>query len=140
MHAWKQLKEVVLHESFLGFNPVVSACGSLHWLTFGCKMFAFHVKEETYSMISLPEAVRKNHHRKARDARAALRNRINNLTLFNLKDGSSKSLRLEMGFDVVETFSFRSDFEHTKFWMNLWWRTQEETKNKRVETKKVFHD
>ncbi|KAJ6423005.1 hypothetical protein OIU84_024023 [Salix udensis] len=45
------------------------------------------------------------------NASAALRNRINNLTLFNLRDGSSKSLRLEMGFDVVETFSFQSDFE-----------------------------
>uniref|UniRef100_A0A6N2N7K1 F-box associated domain-containing protein n=1 Tax=Salix viminalis TaxID=40686 RepID=A0A6N2N7K1_SALVM len=172
IHAWKQLKEVVLHESFLGFNPVVSACGSLHWLTFGCKIFAFHFariiieklvmlgeyegnialicKEDGERFMELwiiENYDRKTWRKKQRiiltglgNASAALRNRINNLTLFNLKDGSSKSLRLEMGFDVVETFSFRSDFEHTKFWMNLWWRTQEETKNKRVETKKVFHD
>ena len=45
------------------------------------------------------------------NASAALRNGINNLTLFNLKDGTTESLRLEMGFDVVDTFSFRPDFE-----------------------------
>ncbi|XP_061947050.1 uncharacterized protein LOC133670550 [Populus nigra] len=169
IHAWKQLKEVILSESFLGFNPAVSACGSLHWLTFGCKIFAFHVKEEIYSMISLPEPVRKNYHQKIMmlgefegnlalickeegerfmelwiienydrkiwkkkqivnfealtkelpyiiltgvcNANVALRDGIDKLTFFNLKDGRTKPLRLEMGFDVVETFSFESDFE-----------------------------
>ncbi|KAI5606092.1 hypothetical protein POPTR_001G462650v4 [Populus trichocarpa] len=169
IHAWKQLKEVILYESFIGFNPSVSACGSLHWLTFGCKIFAFHVKEEIYSMISLPEPVRKNYHQKIMmlgefegnlalickeegerfmelwiienydrkiwkkkqivnfealtkelpyiiltgvcNANVALRDGIDKLTFFNLKDGRTKPLRLEMGFDVVETFSFESDFE-----------------------------
>jgi hypothetical protein len=45
------------------------------------------------------------------NANVALRDGIDKLTFFNLKDGRTKPLRLEMGFDVVETFSFESDFE-----------------------------
>ncbi|CAK7352520.1 unnamed protein product [Dovyalis caffra] len=58
---WKQLQEVKLPKPGLLVTSCmrsISACGSLDWLTWENNVFAFHVKEERYSMFSLPLPVK----------------------------------------------------------------------------------
>ncbi|CAK7357355.1 unnamed protein product [Dovyalis caffra] len=145
IHAWKQREEVNLYESFLGFNPAVSACGSLHWLTKNHhrKFFTLVEYEGNLALICKEDDQRflelwiiENYDRKiwkkthivnlealtkelpyitltgfCNIATVALRNGIDKLTFFNLKNGITNSLSLDMGYDAVETFSFQSDFE-----------------------------
>ncbi|KAF2305739.1 hypothetical protein GH714_007941 [Hevea brasiliensis] len=57
--AWKQLQEVKFSygEFLKSFEPTVSACGSLHWLTTKNNILAFHEDIEKYSIYSLPSPV-----------------------------------------------------------------------------------
>ncbi|KAF2287169.1 hypothetical protein GH714_038582 [Hevea brasiliensis] len=57
--AWKQLQEVEFSygEFLKSFEPTVSACGSVHWLTTKDNILAFHEDIENYSMFSLPSPI-----------------------------------------------------------------------------------
>ncbi|GMY35979.1 F-box protein At5g49610-like [Fagus crenata] len=54
--AWKKLEKLVLlpHLVFLGFQPAVSACGSLHWLLTDHTVFAFHGDTESWTIFDIP--------------------------------------------------------------------------------------
>lgn len=59
---WRQLREINLpYDTSLELAPAVSACGSLHWLTYHRNsIFSFHENKESCSLISLPHLVYDN--------------------------------------------------------------------------------
>ncbi|KAH9648399.1 F-box associated ubiquitination effector family protein [Citrus sinensis] len=56
--AWRQLEEMYLpYDEVLTSKPAISACGAFHWLTSEKNILAFNADDETWTMLSVPDAV-----------------------------------------------------------------------------------